>query len=135
MKTRRNILLVEDDKDDQETFVLALNDIKNVVVSDIVNNGKEALLKLKTAFTLPDVVFMDVQMPQMTGIECLVEMEKDKELREVPVVILTTSAEQKERALRLGAKAFITKTNNEVKLRSELKQAVELIFGKDDVFG
>src|SRR5688572_23050632 len=113
MKTKPTVLLVEDDKDDQDTFVLALNDMKNVTLFDIVNNGKEALKKLKNSVKLPDVVFMDVQMPLMTGMECMVEMEKDPGLRDVPVVILTTSLEQKERALKLGARAFINKTGND----------------------
>jgi CheY-like chemotaxis protein len=132
MKESRSVLLVEDDKDDQDTFVLALNDIKNVTLFDIVSNGKEALSKLKSSLKLPDVVFMDVQMPLMTGIECMVEMEKDPELRDVPVVILTTSREQKERALKLGAKAFINKTSNDAKLRADLRQAVEMIYGKEE---
>lgn len=132
MKAPRSVLLVEDDKDDQDTFVLALNDIKNVTLFDIVSNGKEALNKLKNSVKLPDVVFMDVQMPLMTGIECMVEMEKDPELRDVPVVILTTSLEQRERAFKLGAKGFINKTSNDAKLRVELRQAVELIYGKEE---
>src|SRR5687767_3922554 len=132
MKESRSVLLVEDDKDDQDTFVLALNDIKNVTLFDIVSNGREALSKLKSSLKLPDVIFMDVQMPLMTGIECMVEMEKDPDLRDVPVVILTTSREQKERALKLGAKAFINKTSNDAKLRADLRQAVEMIYGKEE---
>jgi CheY-like chemotaxis protein len=119
--------LIEDDRDDQDTFLQALSELKNVMLVEIVNNGREALEKLKNSRVLPDFIFMDVNMPVMNGMECLTEIDKYPNLREVPVVMLSTSSDQKAEAFKLGAKAFIKKTSND----SDLCHEMELIFNKN----
>lgn len=88
------ILLVDDDIEDCEIFneaILRLN--KNIVV-DISNNSLQALNNLKTAKELPDFIFLDMQMPHLTGTEFVHELEKISELSEIQVVIYSSHLEE-----------------------------------------
>eukprot|EP01035_Chromulina_nebulosa_P054372 gene54372-74484_t len=77
MMQSKSILLVEDDKDDQEFFIEAIKDIENVTLYFVANNGKEALDKLRNSKVLPDLIFTDINMPVMNGIECLTAIIED----------------------------------------------------------
>ena len=81
-----------------------------------VSDGEQALVYLRrlepyAAVTRPDLVFLDLEMPRVDGWQVLIAMRDDKNLRSIPVVVLTTSCQQadKERAYALGAKHYITK--------------------------
>src|SRR5690348_11458626 len=91
MKTTKSILLVDDDRDDQETFVQALRKINQVTLFGIANNAREAIEMLRDSLSLPDLIYMDINMPVMSGLEYLSVIEKYPRLQKVPVVILTTS--------------------------------------------
>lgn len=77
----------------------------------IVNNGNEALEYLKEAVPLPNVLITDIQMPEKTGLELLAALKKDAALKDIPVVILSTSKEPSDiqESRRLGAILYITK--------------------------
>ena len=126
----RGILLVEDDSDDQEFFITALSGIKNIDQFEIANNGKEAIEILAAALVPPRLIFMDINMPVMNGIECLSEVLKNPQTRNIPVVMLSTSVVYREQVLKIGAKAFIEKPRDIEKLRGQLERIVNLEFGK-----
>ncbi len=128
MKKAVSILLVEDDRDDQEIFVLALKGIKNATLYDVVGNGKEALDRLKYALVFPDLIFSDINMPLMNGIEYLSKMSNDPRTRSIPIIMLTSDMYTKELALKLGAKSCIKKTSDEIMLREQVEQMVGLTF-------
>ncbi len=131
MKIAQRILLVEDDKDDQEFFIDAMNEIGNISLYDIANNGKEAIDRLKQSRLLPTLIFLDINMPLMNGMEFLELMRKDPEMKNIPVVILSTSAAQKEQAKNLGANAYIKKSSDYKSVRDKLKQMIDLDFITD----
>lgn len=120
----RSILLVEDDTDDQFFFAEALSEIRNASLCDIASNGREALDKLKAMAPLPDLIFMDINMPLMNGIECLSAIMDGARTRHIPVVILSTDTGQREFALQMGAKAFLKKPSDSGVLRSQLEQMI-----------
>lgn len=128
MKPLRTIFLVEDDQDDQEIFITALSGIKDVILFDVVTNGEEALDKLRGATVLPSLIVMDINMPVMDGMECLSEIAKDRNISDIPIVMLSSAIDHREIVYKLGARAFIKKTSNELLLRNELKQAFRLCF-------
>jgi CheY-like chemotaxis protein len=128
MKKTTSILLVEDDKDDQEFFIEALSKIKNAMLYHIANNGKEALEKLKSSTTLPDLIFSDIHMPLMNGIECLADIIRNPRTSHIPVVMLTTDISKVNIVRQLGAKAFITKTSDTVMLSSQLEKMISQDF-------
>jgi len=131
MNTNKNILLVEDDKDDQELFIAALSEVDKAAIYDIANNGKEALNKLENSSALFSLIFMDINMPVMNGIECLSEIVKKPEIRNIPVVILSTDTGHIETVRKLGAKAFIKKPADGKSLRNQLEQLINLDFNTD----
>jgi len=131
MKNLQSILLVENDEDDQFFFKEALRTIKNTNLYNIANNGKEALTILKSAITLPDIIFMDINMPVMDGLQCLEEIVKTPELKNIPVVMLSDSLAEKKTAQLRGAKAFIHKPMDGQELHDQIEEMVNLDFISD----
>ena len=108
-----NILLVEDDEVDVMNVRRAFkaNDIANPLF--VVGNGVEALEKLRSG-ELPAerrLVLLDLNMPRMNGIEFLVELRRDPELAATPVVVLTTSNNDRDRvqAYDLNVAGYLVK--------------------------
>ena len=120
MKKSKTILLVEDDKDDQESFIQVISEIENATLLHIANNGVEALEVLERSETLPALIFMDINMPKMNGLECLSEIIKNPQTKNIPVVMLTTSIHDAEQVRQLGAKAFIKKGSDKI-LMTQIK--------------
>ena len=104
-------LLVDDDEDDKEIFFLALRDVNPSIKCHVASDGLEALSMLDDPSAVPDYIFLDLNMPLMSGKECLVEIKKRPHLKHIPVIIFSTSASQKDiqDSLELGAASFITK--------------------------
>jgi CheY-like chemotaxis protein len=121
MKKPRVILLVENDMEGQALFMEAIGEIENASLIAITNNGRQALSRLNNHLRLPDIIFIDIEMPVMNGLECLAEIIKTPELRHIPVVILSTDTRQADVAYKLGATAFIKKTGDIKILRNQLE--------------
>ncbi len=87
-----NILLADDDKDDRYFFEKALRSVPIQALLTTVNDGAQ-LMKYLFANTdnLPDVLFLDNNMPRKNGAECLVEIKRDEKLKKIPVIICSTS--------------------------------------------
>ena len=124
VNSRKNIFLVDDDKEDQEFFIEALNKIENAKLYGIASNGKEALDTLKNTDTLPDFIFMDFNMPLMNGIECLFEITNLARTKDIPVFMLSSAIEQAEVSRKFGAKGFIKKTSDKAVLITELLRII-----------
>jgi DNA-binding response OmpR family regulator len=123
MTHRRICLLIDDDADDQEIFILAMAEVSKDFQCIVASSGGEALTMM-TGDTglLPDYIFLDLNMPRMNGKECLIEIKKNKRLRNVPVIMYTTSSSlsDKTETRNLGASEFITKPHSIVKLTDVL---------------
>ncbi|MEO6405669.1 MAG: response regulator [Ferruginibacter sp.] len=89
-----NILLADDDVDDSEIFKEALGEVITDANFQTVINGEQLLNFLKDATKLPDVIFLDLNMPLKNGLECLEEIRKNKKLYPVPIVIYSTTVNQ-----------------------------------------
>ncbi|PZR35337.1 MAG: hypothetical protein DI538_15285 [Azospira oryzae] len=119
-----SILLVEDDHYDREVFKFALNEIINTPTIDVVSNGEEALNWLYGSLVLPELIFMDVTIPLMDGIECLKVIKNDPLMSHIPVIVLTTSEAHREQALQSGAKGCIRKPNTEKAIREAIESVI-----------
>ncbi|HLP19170.1 MAG TPA: response regulator [Chitinophagales bacterium] len=132
MTCSKNILLVEDDKNDQFFFKMAIKNIGNVVLQDIAEDGIAAIAKLESLPVLPDLIFMDINMPRMNGLECLAEIAKSEHLKKIPVIMLSTSTLEVEETRALGARAFIRKPCNGDLLKEKLELMINQDFSKDN---
>lgn len=103
--------MIDDDIDDQEIFALALSQIGEQFQCIVADNGYEALQLLKNQVNLPHYIFLDLNMPRMNGKECLKELKKIERLKNIPVIIYSTSSSILDIAdtRALGASDFITK--------------------------
>lgn len=94
------ILLVEDNPADVRLTIEALKDAKVYNSLNVVSNGSDALSYLRrqgqyAESTRPDLILLDLNLPKMGGLEVLDDIKNDPELRQIPVVVVTTSqAEQ-----------------------------------------
>ncbi len=119
---QKKFLLVDDDPDDCFLFQEVLSDLSPAVHLDIASDGQEALERLKKMEVLPDIIFLDLNMPRMDGKQCLFELKRNPQYRNVPVFIYTTSSHSKdiEEAIQSGAACFITKPASIHELRQML---------------
>jgi CheY-like chemotaxis protein len=117
------ILLIDDDIDDQLIFCEIIQEISPVIVCISAHNGLEGLNKLAGMDPGPTMIFLDLNMPGISGWECLERIRRDQRTGRIPVVIMTTSDNQadRKRALELGARAFVTKTADLVSLRHVIR--------------
>ncbi len=93
-----NILLADDDTDDCNFFEKALEEISIATKLQIVNDGEELmnylsdnLVRTQNYTPLPDVIFLDLSMPRKTGFECLTEIKQNEKLKDIQVVMFSTS--------------------------------------------
>ncbi|GGM88342.1 response regulator [Dyadobacter beijingensis] len=107
----QNILLIDDDEDDQEIFLTALESTGKPVQCTVLDSARKALTKIVKGEIETDLIFLDLNMPLMNGQQFLTEIKKDVKLREIPVVILSTSSNSATIAqvAELGAGRFFTK--------------------------
>jgi CheY-like chemotaxis protein len=108
-------LLADDDADDAELFGEALVSIEPPVEFCHVEDGEEVFNFLsKTTNKKPDLIFLDLNMPRMSGWQCLARLKNDIYFKDIPVIIYSTSSHQrdKEIAIELGAMGFLTKPSD-----------------------
>jgi CheY-like chemotaxis protein len=107
----KHLLLVDDDEDDREIFLSVLENIAPNISCSTAANGHEALNTLKELDVLPDLVFLDLNMPLMNGRQFLSEIQRHSALRELKVIVLSTSSDKDtiSQTRSLGAIDFLTK--------------------------
>ncbi|AWH84308.1 response regulator [Flavobacterium album] len=123
MSNKRTCFLIDDDEDDREIFSLALGSADNCCSCITVKNGLEALNFInENPDFLPDFIFIDLNMPYMTGKECLEAIKQIPRFANVPAIIYTTSSYTRdaEDARELGAAHFLVKPSSIGALTSAL---------------
>lgn len=125
-----NILLADDDKDDCFFFQDALDELKLPVQLTTVNDGEQLLQHLRKVMTnLPHVLFLDFNMPRKNGYECLTEIKKHAIFRTLPVIILSTSYDERigDRLYQSGAYYYICKPADFNELKKTILRALTLV--------
>jgi CheY-like chemotaxis protein len=123
-------LLVEDDIDDQLFYVEAVKEIDDRLEYTVASNGQEAIDTLNKLRIHPDLIFLDINMPGMNGIEFLIYLKKEARFNKIPIVILTTSASQTEQLYQHGARLIIIKPSKASMLRTALEHILNTDFSK-----
>lgn len=118
MSKIKRILLAEDNPNDVELTLAALQECRLTNEVEVVRDGAEALdyIYQRGDFAgrsngLPGVILLDLKMPRVDGIEVLRQIKSDPALRQIPVVMLTSSREEKDLVMSydLGVNAFVVK--------------------------
>jgi len=107
----KHIVLIDDDVEEKEIFLAALKKTKKPYRFTYIKYAKEATAQLQKL--IPDLVFIDFNMPIMNGLECLKEIKQKKDLQHIPVIIYSTQADSLlPMALQEGAIMCIKKTDS-----------------------
>jgi len=125
------LLLADDDTDDHIFFRDALDEFPATTHLTIVNNGVELMKLLNTSSAcLPDMLFLDLNMPLKAGYECLAEIKSNIALKKLPVIIFSTSFEAEVANLLYdgGAHYYIRKPGEFTKLRDLIHKAILLTY-------
>ncbi len=123
------ILIVDDDPDDLWLFCEALHEIDPSYRCLTALNGIEALQLLENLVVAPDFIFMDLNLPFMSGRECLIDLKKNPRLANIPVIIYSTSKLKTDidEVYKLGAVHFLTKPNS---FQDIVKKVSAILAGK-----
>jgi len=131
-----SILLVDDSPDDVELTLMALENTKFANSINVVSDGVYAMQYLKkereyAGAETPTLVMLDLNMPRKNGLQVLAEMKADQNLRQIPVVILTTSQAEEDivRSYDLNANCFISKPVDLAQLIKVVQAIEQFWFG------
>lgn len=136
MSPQFKVMLVEDDPGDAGLVKAAFASSRFSCQIEHIADGVEAMKRLRAAVngdptTLPDLVLLDLNMPRKSGHEVLAEMKADPILKDVPVVVLTTSDAERDvaTAYHCGASGFVTKPVDVDALFESIQGILEYWFG------
>ncbi|MEO8086830.1 MAG: response regulator [Bacteroidota bacterium] len=124
-----HILLADDDADDRLFFKEAIEEVKIKTILTTVKNGVQLMDYLnKPKAILPDVIFLDLNMPRKGGIECLTEIRNSSKLKDISIAIYSTSSSEKdiEEAFITGANIYINKPADMNKLKKILIEVISI---------
>lgn len=125
---QRHIFFIDDNTDDQFLFSEALVRLSARINCTFAQDAESALQLLTEPDTkLPELIFLDLNMPRMNGKECLRQLKGQPALKDIPVVVFTTSTSEEEKAisLQLGASAFVTKPNTFDQLKESISNTLQ----------
>jgi CheY-like chemotaxis protein len=107
----RRFLLVDDDQDDADLFEEALRKIDNNIQFYRAHEFRQIFLELKEDKIQPEIIFLDINMPDMNGWECLAALKNDPKLKDIPVVMYSTSSVLMDgtKAISRGALGYLEK--------------------------
>ena len=127
--TNLHLILADDDIDDCDFFKDALDDLSDPHNLTIVNDGVE-LMNFLTADPMnhPNLIFLDLNMPKKSGMECMEEIKSIGQLSHIPIIIYSTSLDRTvvNHLYDLGAHHYIQKPGEFSNIKSVLKKAISL---------
>jgi CheY-like chemotaxis protein len=128
MQTLANILLADDDDDDRLLFTDVLREYSKDSNLSYAHNGEHLMTMLRSE-SLPDVLFLDLNMPLKNGMECLEEIRSDEKLKNLPVVIFSTSSHPGtiNQMYDIGAHLYVRKPND----FNALRRAIQAVLKRD----
>jgi CheY-like chemotaxis protein len=125
-----NILLADDDTDDCIFFREALDELLLTTHLTTMHDGEQLMVYLAdTSRELIDVLFLDINMPRKNGFECLAEIKQNEKLKDLPVIIFSTSFEQEvvNSLYEIGAQYFIRKPSEFAQFKKIIYHTLLLI--------
>lgn len=124
-----NVLLADDDEDDRLFFKHAFEEIKIKTIVQTVRDGLELMnLLVQPDTVLPHVLFLDLNMPCKTGLDCLNEIKKMPHLKDLAIAIYSTSSSEEdiEETFVRGANVYIKKPSDFGALKRVLSEVITI---------
>lgn len=124
-----NIVLADDDMDDRLLFEEAISEIDVKTKLSLFNDGKALMEYLTLPETvLPEIVFLDLNMPIKNGMQCLKEIRKNETLKDLCVAIYSTSSSEEdiENTFINGANVYINKPNSYSALKKVIDKTIKI---------
>ena len=129
-RVQKNIYLADDDDDDRVMFAEALFEIDSTAILTQAQDGQQLMdILYKQPNPLPDIIFMDINMPKQDGFKCLEEIRNQcGNLKELFVIILSTSSDPLviDKAFNLGATFYAVKPSTFDDLKSLIKDVLQI---------
>ena len=121
------ILLIDDDADDRLLFTTAVAELGPKIHCECASGTVEALAYLKDADSLPDYIFLDLNMPGFDGKKCLKQIKAVEQLQNIPVIIYSTFISPKDihEMMRMGADDVITKPGDFADLQAVITRSIQ----------
>ncbi len=121
-----HILLADDDEDDCFLFKEALDDLGIDIQLDTVHSGDALMKLLNKSEPLPQLLFLDLNMPRKNGLQCLAEIKQTERLKHLPVIIYSTSFQKNvvDLLYHEGAQFYIRKPNEFAELKRAIYEAL-----------
>jgi len=130
------ILMTDDDSDDRLLALLEFKKLNAAHSVDFVTDGVELLeyltSRVEKKLELPDLILLDLNMPRMDGREALKEIKSHPQLKQLDIIIFSTSTSEKDKkyTLDLGAKSFIVKPTDQDELTAIFSKICEDLVAK-----
>lgn len=120
----RHVLIIDDDPEDIEIFSEAVHSLNENISVTTATDASIALENLKIAENLPDIIFLDMQMPRLTGKDFLQQLNEEDKLQNIPVIVLSGQSDviMKDTFEKIGARNYICKPNSYKQLIEELRK-------------
>jgi CheY-like chemotaxis protein len=124
------IFYADDDPVDLVFFARALKRIDPAIACITASDGVEALDKLFSQTNKPDAIFIDLYMPRLDGIECVIAIKRNKDFKRIPIIIISNAINKKEvdQFNRLGVYYFLSKSTFE-DLEASLRNIINALPG------
>lgn len=126
------ILLIDDDQDDCMVFEMAVGQISETIQTTFVNDAEDILPALIES--MPDIIFLDINMPKKSGLEFLNELRTQPHLKKIPVVMYSSSNEFRDitAAYGFGANLYFQKTASLSELVLSLRRILQMNWNQPD---
>ena len=124
---QKYILIADDDDDDKMLFKEALSEQTDLLIEDF-DSGAGLYKKLVEMDTLPDLAFLDLNMPEMGGKDCLRKIRSNIKLQSLPIIIYSTSSTERDidDTYRMGANLYVVKPNTFSELKRTLSKVTAM---------
>lgn len=132
MSFERHILIVDDDADDRMLFEDALKEVCDRTKLTSLGNGMDLMdILIKKSDSVPDIIFLDINMPGKNGFECLESIRTSPDINHIPIILYSTCSQEEtiNKAYSLGANFYISKPNNFDTLKIIISKALNSDFG------
>lgn len=121
-----NVLLAEDDEDDVHLFKTVLAELNQDILVTVTTDGNLLMAFLNQATTLPEMIFLDLNMPNKNGFECLREIRGNEKWNSIKIFVLSTSTRPQhiEDSYKGGADLYLTKPTSYTQFKNMIEKCL-----------